>query len=417
MFENRRALVTFLCVLAGPLLAATVENTKVGNGDDGDDLEGAVPLTSGKIVEARTAAVLLLERLRTGSVRGLGLLIPEVEKTALYLAKRDVKDGHFARTMPEPHAPTRFFPQATKLDRDQLVTLHVHEGLHRVLPPALRGDEAVVSRIAQAITTPGATTDRVAAVMDDVLSKGKDDATDGLYIQAGDEPTNFSYGIRQYFGYAGGPAARVERWHVLGLELPSLRSGRFALRGYVGASLVEADTITLGPIHFEPRLVFVPREDYELTFWFRGVFFPATDAAWVLAFGGRDLYAVGLSARKDLKRIFLDLRIEGAIVRGTVLPKEIGSVLHTRLGAGVRREKFSAGAFVEMHIADMTNLGGRSFSLLSAGPEATWRIDDSWSLTASGRWALAGGNFDELGDLVRYGAGQGNLGLTLRYGL
>ena len=73
-----------------------------------------------------------------------------------------------------------------------------------------------------------------------------------------------------------------------------------------------------------------------------------------------------------------------------------------------------------MHIADMTNTGGSSFSLLSVGPEATVNLDSDWSLSASGRLAVAassGATFDQLGDLVRYGAGKANLGLTVRYGL
>jgi hypothetical protein len=49
--------------------------TRVGNGDDGRDLEsieGTEPVTSGVLAETRAEAVALLRSLNIGSVEGLG---------------------------------------------------------------------------------------------------------------------------------------------------------------------------------------------------------------------------------------------------------------------------------------------------------------------------------------------------------
>jgi hypothetical protein len=130
-------LLTYL-VFAGP--------TKVGNGDDGSDLEGFDLVTSGRLVESRLKAVELLKKLNIHGVPQLGALIPEVKNTKLYLTKRNINANRlkelgafhsgeqkyvYARTFARPYAATRFFPAALKLDDSQLIALHIHEGLHR----------------------------------------------------------------------------------------------------------------------------------------------------------------------------------------------------------------------------------------------------------------------------------------------
>lgn len=62
--------------------------TIVGNGDEGTDLEGATPITSGNIFEARQNATALLKRLNVQGIRGLGNLIPELSHTELFLSKK-----------------------------------------------------------------------------------------------------------------------------------------------------------------------------------------------------------------------------------------------------------------------------------------------------------------------------------------
>lgn len=83
MKTTKRNIVTH-CLLALGLsqaLAFTAQAsvTKVGNGDDGADLEALTPITSGPIFEARQRAVETAKKLNVIGVPGLGLLIPELE--------------------------------------------------------------------------------------------------------------------------------------------------------------------------------------------------------------------------------------------------------------------------------------------------------------------------------------------------
>lgn len=170
---------TFLSAL---LLAATPAFAGpgfVGNGDGGADLEGAAPITDGPIIAARARAVELLKRLNVEGVPGLGMLLPEVESSPLYLARdnrqpdgrddqgtfhSDMRGRVYARTFAHPHAATRFFPVALGLSEDQLIALEVHEGLHRSLPASIAEDEGTVTTLTLAITSPSATFDQIATV-------------------------------------------------------------------------------------------------------------------------------------------------------------------------------------------------------------------------------------------------------------
>jgi hypothetical protein len=155
-------------VFAGP--------TKVGNGDDGSDIEGFTEVKSGKIYNSRARAVSLLKKLNILGVPHLGSLLPEVENTKLYMTKRNIsaklleelgafhsgnKRKIYARTFARPYAVTRFFPVALELDESQLVALHIHEALHRSLPVDFREDERVISLITLSIVSPLASHDLI----------------------------------------------------------------------------------------------------------------------------------------------------------------------------------------------------------------------------------------------------------------
>src|SRR5579859_8144201 len=116
-----KRLATLFLVFAATSASAYVGPSTVGNGDDGNDLEGATPITSGPVLEARQKAVELLRGLNTQGVGSLGMLIPEVSSSPLYAAKRDsgaqtsedqgsfhadMRGLVFARTFAQPHAAT-----------------------------------------------------------------------------------------------------------------------------------------------------------------------------------------------------------------------------------------------------------------------------------------------------------------------
>jgi hypothetical protein len=79
------------CVISMFLLSHSAAGpTRVGNGDDGGDLEAAVPVRSGILVETRLEAVNKLKALQVSGVEGLGLLIPEVEKAEMLLVGQNI---------------------------------------------------------------------------------------------------------------------------------------------------------------------------------------------------------------------------------------------------------------------------------------------------------------------------------------
>ena len=84
---KRLTLILSLFCFGFTSLAST---TKVGNGDDGRDLEGLTEITSGIIFLTRDEAVKRLETLNIQGVQGLGSLIPELKNTKMYMAKADV---------------------------------------------------------------------------------------------------------------------------------------------------------------------------------------------------------------------------------------------------------------------------------------------------------------------------------------
>ena len=99
--------------------------TKVGNADEGADLEKLKPVRSGILKETRQEAIALLQRLSVEGIPGLGALSPELTRSEMFIADKDVNaflesdkekfhsslNGQvFARTIAEPYSPTRFFP-------------------------------------------------------------------------------------------------------------------------------------------------------------------------------------------------------------------------------------------------------------------------------------------------------------------
>lgn len=155
--------------------------TELGNGNDGKDLLEFKEITEGEIFESRKEAVAFLSKINLRGIQGLGYLKDEVEKTKLLITRDGLtpqellnlgafKTGNnpvvYARTFPRPHAPTRFFPASRELSRKQLVTLHIHEGLHRALPPEIRANEEIVENITKVITSPDSTFEDIVVVMD-----------------------------------------------------------------------------------------------------------------------------------------------------------------------------------------------------------------------------------------------------------
>lgn len=432
----------FLVLHSLQINAATI----VGNGDDGSDLEGSVPVTNGPIYEARAKALSLLQRLNVVGIPTLGTLIPEVAHSGLYLAKKDVNSalaadhGHsdlrgqvFARTFARPHASTRFFPVAEKLDEAQLVALHIHEGLHRALPADVNEDESIVAAIALAITAPEATYDQVLKTVQTVIPKkvlrkletGRDeDSEEWRYSNVG---TTF----RQFFNTSNAATFPIYRMQTVhshiypfgGIKTPVGFGIEFsAIQG-------EGNVIRSGPLGLSARMRILNKKGFEIGLLGNASLNTLSNEELKNSPYGRDVFTLGLSTRKNFDRFFVENVISVSapgesrrtLGEGIEYKYSYGAIADVKIRAGTRLGLFDFGGYLQMHLADYHRLEGGAFSfdsgryqIFSGGPEVGFRLEPV-TLTLNSRFLISStkdANLDFLGNLMGAGVSQGSVGLT-----
>jgi len=432
---------------------------KVGNGDDGGDLEGLKRLTEGPIVQARTEALTLLKKLNTVGVRYLSLLAPEVERSELFLVSEDkdinpetdsgVFHGNlqgkvFARTFAEPHAATRFFPASLALSSSQLVALHIHEALHRALPHWVREDEAKVGRITLAITSPGATHDGVAATVESTIPAPMTLArpADGLTaryqtdIPVGEyrRVSSLSYSYRHFLRPSETSSFPIYSMHVLQSDLYPFGGENtpfgMGLEGTIVSSL--RGGTKPGPLGISARLRLWQRDGFDVGIWALASLNLLSNDELKNSPYGRDLFTFGTSMRKRTTHFYIEnyLSYTGA---GQTRQKigsveylfQYGDVINAKLRTGLSYSFLDVGAFAELHLARYFRVSGGAFGpydpgayrLISVGPEITARFG-AFSASIFGRILVdstQGANFDYLGNLMGAGTAQGNLGSAVSY--
>ncbi|HEX4923931.1 MAG TPA: hypothetical protein VFV50_07590 [Bdellovibrionales bacterium] len=457
---------------AQPALAAT---TKVGNGDDGADLEGFTELTAGPIADSRKAAVEHLKRLNVQGVSGLGTLIPEVEKAQLFMAKRDVEASltedqgsfHtnftglvFARTLPEPHAPTRFFPAASKLSEDQLIALHIHEGLHRALPASVREDENKVAQITLAITSPGATHDRVKTAAAKHIPEGRSNylraagGSSGYAVEADAEaasfrsasvasdiypipdnakvkrPSVFGYTYQRFNQSAESEANPVESMHSVQSLLYPFGTERVPIGIGIEASVLRfKEESQLGPLGLSFRMRLWSVRGFDIGTWASLSLNTLSAEELKNSPYGRDVFSTGISIRRDLKNFYVE-NIIGVTTPGTSTQKlgtvtythHYGSVVNANVKAGARLGDFTVGGYGEILLADNYRLSGPNFEddtgryqIVGAGPDIGFE-QGNLGFRVFGRYVVSstkGADFTTLGNIMGKGTGQGSVGAQL----
>jgi len=415
--------------LGAPLLAGN----KVGNGDDGGDLEGALPITDGPLAKSRKVALDKLKHLNVEGIHGLGKLIPEVERANLYLSQLDVpgdaNDGTtspeglvYARTMPEEHAPTRFFPIALKLDQEQLAALHIHEALHRSLPPSVREDEMLVRQLTLALTSPETTHDRVALMASERIPSELEMAKQEHFKQ----PSNVGYAFREFLSGDATSSYPIERMHIIHSDLYPFGDGDAPIGFGIEASVVSRPGITeSGPLGLSAKMRLWSGRGFDI-----GVFGAASLnvlSAEELKNSpfGRDVFTLGISMRKDLRRFyvenFLSCTFAGKSKRtvGRIdYDYAYGDIVVAKIRGGARLGDFDLGGFAELTLAESFKVSGGAFNtdlgryrIFSMGPELTYTQED-FKLGVSGRFlvdATRGANFDYLGHLMGPGVAQGGI--------
>lgn len=441
--------------------------TKVGNGDDGSDLEKLQKVESGILISTRDRAASQMEEMKIRSIKGLGLLIDEIRKADLYLVSQNDSnpkgfdrglevsaDGKFvyARTMARPHAPVRFFPAALMLSEDQLVRLHIHEALHRSLPESIRENESIVTDITLALTTPGTSRDQVEATMArylpvepsppavveggssslgiSSLSTLKVEPTERLK-----KPSTFTYSYRAF-------EMKTEEKELVPLR--SLHRIDSFLHPFGGPTdafglglsfsyLSLQDKSYMGPLQVSARLLVATWRGFDIeTFGEMSMLTLSSEELKALP-EMRDNVTFGISMRKEGEIAYMENSL--AYTLGTERSFQLGQVAYRKTYAPVAQAKISAGARYEAFFAGvqadflLTESGvvaseSGSFQseservrLVKFGPEVGFaRGGLRWSLFAHG---VVDGtpnyNLTDVANLMGHGVGQGYAGSSFSY--
>lgn len=405
------------CVMTGLICSTGFAGpTRVGNGDDGGDLESAVEIRSGVLVETRLEAVKKLKALQVSGIEGLGLLIPEVEKTEMYLVGQNIDLSKtdataeqktdalevarsigavgsqnqlvYARTFAEPHAATRFFPAALLLDRNQLIALHIHEALHRALPAGIRENEKSVSRITLAIAAKDSTFDRVKSSVAkemklheaSVLAAGEratktgsttEDQANILRSFKRSRHNSVEYSYRSFFmPESTQSAAPISALHSLKSFMYPFGSSSDDQAGAFGFGLEFTfvgltERWYLGPVGISTRLRVAEWDDFEVQL-LAALHLNTLSAGEIKDIPvGRDTGTFGIAVRREDERI----RIENQIyfVPGSETQQSVGGNPYTHRYGSSLAVRFAALGKFPMAQRKSYELGGMAEVLLS-GP-------------------------------------------------
>lgn len=457
--------------------------TRVGNGDDGGDLESPIVVKSGVLIETRDEAVALLKQLNVAGIAGLGQLIPETEKTEIFLVSRNVDLGKtqaspeersdaleeaksigavneknqpvYARTFPESHAATRFFPAALMLDRKQLVALHIHEALHRALPMALRENEQAVSRITLGITSTGTSFDRVKEVVARETLHAQGEIAFAVLGASGGTSSSLStaknnvasatisrssiveYGYRSFFLPDRQKAtAPVSSLHSLKSFLYPFEGDSLGL-GVEFTFVVLPERSYLGPLGLSSQL--------KLGMWGRSdidVFAnlhlnTLTDGEIRNTPVGRDTATIGFAIHREAQSFRLENRVyfTGASdatqkIGGVEYTHKFGGIFGARILALGRTalsgsSSFEWGGMGEVLLANSHEIAGAGplaektgrLRVVTVGPEFAYTTGD-FRYSLNGRFIVdstPGISLDQVGDLMGYGVGQGSWGAAVSW--
>ena len=443
--------------------------TKVGNGDDGSDLEGAHKIENGILVETKKKAIAQIKRLDTAAIEHLGALLPEVERSEMYLVTREshakLDEDHgpessddgslvFARTFAEPYAATRFFPSALTLNEDQLIALHVHEALHRALPASVRENEKVVTKITLAITAPDATNDRVRRVVaQEVPQDARATAAfepgvganssmgasiDGTMAatpqtQTNEHPSTVTYAYRSFFiSDRDKSAYPIQSLQSLQSTFYPFGDASRSLGLGIGASYVKTDErASMGPLELSARLKLTTLGAFDVGLFADHSFNALAPDELRNSRIGRDVTTIGLKMKRDARHFYMEnvLSYSGESSSKQTLGQiqythTYGAITAATVHMGGRYAGVECGGFAEAALADPYRVQGGAFQtdsgryrIITAGPELAYS-QGPLRAAVSARWVVDATNnasLDDLGDMMGQGLGQGSVTSSLSY--
>lgn len=427
--------------------------TRVGNGDNGSDLEGFELITSGPIVKAQKDAVKLLKELNVRSIYALGQLIYEVERSQLYMTKKDVTDmelkelggfetdmrGYiYARTFAKPHAATRFFPVSLTLNNDQLIALHIHEGLHRALPEHVREDEKAVTAITLAITNPEASFDTISEVTKAQVPDLESERFLAKQYYLGEDlikRNHLAYSTI-VFNYKGSEKTKSSPTHMHKLSSKLYPFGG-SMEG-VGLGLKmsylkqENGDSALGPLGVSLEGKFLTKTRFKLLWFLEQNIASSANEQWQNSYFGRDTTTAGLKMYSiKTSRISLSNSLKYTLASestDTTFSEDIvyqyGPTIAANIDIKANWKNFGFGGNLEYSIAGQRTVTQGNFEnidprekIVTLEPEVAY-IHNNFSVTLFSKFLLNSEEDSDLGrfsDLFNYGAGEQNIGLKINY--
>ncbi|MGK0367519.1 MAG: hypothetical protein ACI9QD_000655 [Thermoproteota archaeon] len=464
---TRSLIITFfLLVLAYDASAKKVLGpTRVGNGADGSDLEGFERVSSGKLIKTKEQALKLLAALNLKAIPGLSALDKELSLSVIYQTKKDVSSERleemgayhsgmegkvYARTFARPHAPTRFFPISQNLNDKQLVSLHIHEALHRSLPPEVRENEKIVTAFTLSIAGPESSFDTVQSIAQKyippryfkVANSKASNLIEEWYPPVAEHsrlnaPSTFGFSYVK-FGEPGEEESKTFSVPVDSMFQVSSHlypfGGKFKAIG-VGIDLAvlkyEEET-EMGPLGLSFRHLMWTYREFDFEGFFKANLNTLSEDELKDSVIGRDNHTVGISMHKRGKRFYLQNNIEYTFATteeskiGNIdMTYDFGSQLNVHMKFGTYFGKIQVGGFFEVLLMNDFDAYGGGLAkgdaalgtnrIISMGPEISW-VGKDFSIDLYGRFqidATKDMDYDLLGDIMGKGLGQSNVGIKL----
>ena len=428
----------------------------IGNGDDGIDLEKTTKVKSGILLDTRKKAVELLRKFDVDKVEHLSALIPEVEKTEIFLVNRDYikaknveksqeisEEGMvYARTIPKLHASTRFFPQALMLSEQELVSLHIHEGLHRALPADVRENENIVGEITLAITTPGATLDGLKQTVAkhiqptnidtdpfDFSMRRREKIEEPSLIE---KPSFVQYQYRGFLIDKEDEVVPLRDMHAFEAQFYPIHRKRNAFGVGLGFSLFQFENENaVGPVKLSGHWLVKTKQNYSIRVFAEGTTISLSEDELNRYTFFRDTMSLGGALDYSKPGFY-----SGVLLKGTSSShreETLGSVTYTheypdvgtaQFRAGVRMGALQVGGLFDFSLASSYRISGEDFEydsgrsrIISGGPEIT--LDYAGlKFGLEGRWIIdstEGVTLDQLGDTFGAGSGKGFVSSRIGY--
>ena len=445
---KRLVLLTFLLSTSFAVAATAVSGpVRVGNGDNGDDLQSFKPITKGPIVQSRKKAVALLKSYNIQKIEGLGALIPEVENTKMYMTKKglstkklvelgaftnDARGLVYARTMPEAYAATRFFPATKNLNETQLISLHIHEGLHRALPVDLRENEEICSTITQSIMAPETSRDKISSTVAKYMNSSETSsiARSGarLYIPKKSHvhrPSRIGLETRHFKQDSKSKEADslgINNMYILSSHLYPFGFNKNAIGIGFDVSMIQARNESfMGPLALSARSKLYTQRDFDVEGFAQLNVNTLSDEEVQSSLMGSDTTKLGLILTKKNDAFFVENNFSYTFKSGveetignSENKNEIGSTFALSLRAGAYYKSFVIGGFSEILLSDNFVVDGENMGrnrIVSWGPQVEYR-KNQYSLALKGRFIMDASrdeSYDYLSDIMGYGVGQGSL--------